>query len=56
MVKDGQNISKFSKEAITLGEDVYAYEGNAPEILHKVYTLYEYYVGEDRVFPVKNIM
>jgi hypothetical protein len=54
MVKEGQNISKFSKEAMTLGEDVYAYEGNAPEILHKVYTLYDMYVGEDRVFPVKN--
>ncbi len=54
MVKDGQNTSKFSKEAMTLGEDVYAYEGNAPEILHKVYTLYDLYVGEDRVFPVKN--
>jgi hypothetical protein len=33
MVKDGENISKFSKEAMTLGDDVYAYEGNAPAIL-----------------------
>jgi hypothetical protein len=32
MVKDGQNISTFPKEEMTLGEDVYAYEGNAPEI------------------------
>ncbi len=46
MVKDGENISKFSKEAMTLGNDVYAYEGNAPAILHCV--------GEERVFPVKN--
>jgi hypothetical protein len=30
MVKDGENISKFSKEAMTLGDDVYAYEGNVP--------------------------
>jgi hypothetical protein len=54
MVKDGQNISKFSKEAMTLGDDVYSYEGNAHEILHKVCTLYDLYAGEDRVFPVKN--
>ncbi len=53
MVKDGQNISKFSKEAMTLGDDVYACEGKAPEILDKVYALYDRYVGEDRVFPVK---
>ncbi len=54
MLKDGENISKFSKEAITLGDDVYASEGNAPEILQKVYSLYKHYVGEDRVFPIKN--
>ena len=54
MVKDGENISKFSKEAMTLGDDVYAHEGKAPIILRKVYALYDYYVGEDRVFPVKN--
>ena len=54
MVKDGENISKFSKEAMTLGDDVYACEGNAPEILQKVYLLYDHYVGEDKVFPIKN--
>ena len=54
MVKDGENISKFSKEAMTLGDDVYAHTGKAPIILRKVYALYDYYVGEDRVFPVKN--
>jgi hypothetical protein len=54
MVKDGENISKFSKEAITLGDDVYAYEGNAPAILQKVYDLYDHYVGKERVFPIKN--
>ena len=54
MIKDGENISKFSKEAMTLGDDVYAHTGKAPIILRKVYELYDYYVGEDRVFPVKN--
>jgi hypothetical protein len=54
MVKDGENISKFSKEAMTLGDDVYAHTGKAPIILRKFYALYDYYVGEDRVFPVKN--
>ncbi len=29
MTKDGENIRKFSKEAMTLGDDVYANEGNA---------------------------
>ncbi len=55
MVKDGDNISrKFSKEAMTLGDDVYAYEGNAPANFQKVYDLYDHYVGEERVFPIKN--
>jgi hypothetical protein len=55
MVKHGESISKFSKEAMTLGDDVYAYEGNAPAILQKVYDLlYDHYVVEERVFPVKN--
>ncbi len=54
MVKDGENISKFSKEAMKLGDDVYAHTGKAPIILRKVYALYDYSVGEDRVFPVKN--
>ncbi len=49
-----ENISKFSKEAMTLGDDVYAHTGKAPIISRKVYALYDYYVGEDRVFPVKN--
>ena len=29
-------------------------ECKAPEVLQKVYVLYDYYVGEDRVFPNKN--
>ena len=43
MVKDGENISKFSKEAMTLGDDVYAHTGKAPIILRKVYALYDIY-------------
>jgi hypothetical protein len=54
MIKDGVGISEFSKEAIGLGKEVYADEGNAPTILKKVYVLYEKYVGPDSVFPVSN--
>ncbi len=54
MVKDGEDISKFSKEAMTLGDDVYETNNNAPIILKKVYLLYDKCVGEDKVFPIKN--
>ena len=54
MVKEGEDISKFSKEAMTLGDDVYEFSSNAQLILQKVYILYDKYVGEDKVFPVKN--
>ena len=54
MTKDGENISKFSKEAMTLGDDVYEQDDKAPIILKKVYILYDKYVGEDKVFPIKN--
>ncbi len=54
MTKDGENISKFSKEAMTLGDDVYTCTSKESRILEKVYALYDYYVGEDRVFSVKN--
>ena len=54
MDKDGENISKFSKEATTLGDDVYDISSNARIILKKVYLLYDKYVGEEKVFPVKN--
>ena len=54
MVKDGEDVSKFSKEAMTLGDDVYEISSNAQQILQKVYVLYDKYVGEDKVFPVKN--
>ena len=39
MDKDGENISKFSKEAMTLGDDVYDVSSNAQIILRK-YTYY----------------
>jgi hypothetical protein len=42
MNKDGEHISKFLKEAMTLGEVVYAKEGKAPKVLQKVYLLYDY--------------
>ena len=35
MVKDGENISKFSKEAMTLGDDVYAHTGKAPSFYER---------------------
>jgi hypothetical protein len=54
MVKDGEDISKFSKEAMTLGDDVYEANNNASIILKKFYFLYDKYVGEDKVFPIKN--
>ncbi len=54
MIKDGKSISKFSKEAMGPGKEVYADEGNAPTILKKVYILYDKYVGPDSVFPVSN--
>jgi hypothetical protein len=41
MIKDGISISKFSKEAMGLGKDVYSEEGNTPAILQKVYVLYD---------------
>jgi hypothetical protein len=54
MVKDGVSISKFSKEAMGLGKDVYEEEGDAPIILKKIYILYVLVVGKDSVFPVSN--
>jgi hypothetical protein len=54
MIKDGVTISKFSKETMGLGKDVYDEEGTAPIILKKVYILYDKYVGPDSVFPVSN--
>jgi hypothetical protein len=39
---------------MTLGDDVYTCTSKESGILEKVYALYDYYVGEDRVFPVKN--
>jgi hypothetical protein len=54
MVKDGDNINKFSKEAMTLGDDVYETNFTTPITLRKIYLLYDKYVGEDKVFTTKN--
>ncbi len=54
MVKDGVTASKFSKEAMGLGKDVYEEEGVTPIILKKIYILYDKYVVKDSVFPVSN--
>ncbi len=35
MTKDGEDISKFAKEAMTLGDDVYELDDIAPIILKK---------------------
>jgi hypothetical protein len=54
MVKDGERISKFSKQAMGLGKYVYAEDGNAPLILKKTYLVYDKYVGQESVYPLKN--
>ncbi len=54
MIKDGERISKLSKQAMGLGKDVYAEEGSAPLILKKIYLIYDKYVGQESVFPLKN--
>ena len=54
MIKDGERISKFSKQAMGLGKDVYDEEGCAPLILRKIYLIYDKYVGQESVFPLKN--
>ena len=41
MTKDGEDISKFSKEAMTMSDDVYELDDIVPIILKKVYLLYD---------------
>ncbi len=50
MTKDGKTISKFSKEAMNIGEDAMEHE----VILKKVYLVYDKWFGNDSVFPVSN--
>ncbi len=50
MTKNGQTISKFSKEAMNIGDEVYEHE----VILRKVYLVYDKWVGNDSVFPLSN--
>jgi hypothetical protein len=50
MTKNGQTISKFSKEAMNIGDEVCEHE----VILRKVYLVYDKWVGNDSVFPLSN--
>ena len=50
MTKNGKVISKFSKEAMNMGDEVYEHES----ILRKVYLVYDKWVGNDKVFPIAN--
>ena len=48
MVKDGVVISKFSREALGLGDDV------DHQLKQKIYDCVSKWVGDDSVFPTKN--
>jgi len=50
MTKNGKMISKFSKEAMNIGEDALEHE----VVLRKVYLVYDKWVGNDSVFPLSN--
>ena len=48
MEQAGQTISKFSREAMVLGDQV------GPDMMHKIHAVYDANVGQDKVFPTKN--
>ena len=48
MVKDGVVISKFSREALGLGDDV------DPQLRQRIYDYVSKWIGDDSVFPTKN--
>ena len=48
MEQAGQTISKFSREAMVLGDQV------GPEMMRKIHAVYDAHVGQDKVFPTKN--
>ncbi len=50
MTKNGKTISKFSKEAMNIGDDALEHE----VILRKVYLVYDKWVSNDSVFPLSN--
>jgi hypothetical protein len=50
MTKNGKKISKFSKEAMNIGEDALEHE----VVLRKVYLVYDKWVGNDSVFSLSN--
>ena len=50
MTRNGKTISKFSKEAMNIGDDALEHE----IVLRKVYLVYDKWVGNDSVFPLNN--
>ena len=48
MEQAGQTISKFSREAMVLGDQV------GPEMIRKIHAVYDAHVEQDKVFPTKN--
>ena len=48
MEQAGQTISKFSREAMILGDQV------DPGMMRKIHAVYDANVGQDKVFPTKN--
>ena len=48
MEQAGQTISKFSREAMVLGDQV------DPSMMRKIHSIYDANVGQDKVFPTKN--
>jgi hypothetical protein len=50
MTKNGKTISKFSKEAMKIGDDALEHE----VVLRKVYLVYDKWVGNDSVFLLSN--
>ena len=48
MEQAGQTISKFSREAMVLGDQV------DPGLMRKIHAVYDANVGQDKVFPTKN--
>ena len=48
MEQAGQTISKFSREAMVLGDQV------GPNMMRKIHAVYDAHVGQDKVFPTKN--
>jgi hypothetical protein len=50
ITKNGQMTSKFSKEAMNIGDEVYEHE----VILRKVFLVHDKWVGNDSILPLSN--